>query len=43
MAFQLNVDVDAQIERLGKVPKTIRLAVVSGFLVALAGIYWYVS
>ncbi|MBK7947716.1 MAG: type 4a pilus biogenesis protein PilO [Deltaproteobacteria bacterium] len=43
MAFQLNFDMDAQMERLGKVPKTIRLAVVSGFLVAIAGAYWHLS
>jgi len=42
MAFEFNVDIDAQIERLGKVPKTIRLAVVSAFLVALTGTYWQV-
>jgi len=41
MAFQFNVDVDAQIERIGKVPKTIRLAVVSGFLLAMAVGYWH--
>ena len=32
MALEFNFDIDAQIERLAKVPKTIRLAVVSGFL-----------
>ncbi len=42
MALKLNVDVDAQIERLGKVPKTIRLAVVSAFLVAVVAGYWWV-
>lgn len=41
MAFQFNVDIDAQIERLSKVPKSIRLAVVSGFLVALCLAYWH--
>lgn len=41
MAFQLNFDMDAQMERLGKVPKTVRLAVVSGFLVAIAAAYWH--
>ena len=43
MAFQLNFDMDAQMERLGKVPKTIRLAVVSGFLVSVAVAYWHFS
>lgn len=39
MALELNFDIDAQMERLAKVPKTVRLAVVSGFLVAIAGLY----
>jgi type IV pilus assembly protein PilO len=39
MALEFNFDIDAQMERLAKVPKTVRLAVVSGFLVALAGAY----
>ncbi len=43
MAFQFNVDIDAQIERLSKVPKTIRLAVVTGFLVAISLAYWQLS
>ena len=41
MALEFNFDIDAQIERLAKVPKTVRLAVVSGFLVALTGAYWH--
>lgn len=41
MALKFNFDVDAQVERLGKVPKTIRLAVVSAFLVALGAGYWW--
>jgi type IV pilus assembly protein PilO len=41
MALEFNFDIDAQMERLAKVPKTVRLAVVSGFLVALAGAYWH--
>ena len=41
MALEFNFDIDAQMERLAKVPKTIRLAVVSGFLVALTGAYWH--
>lgn len=40
MAFQFNVDIDAQIERLSKVPKAIRLAVVTGFLIAISLAYW---
>ena len=40
MAFQFNVDIDAQIERLSKVPKAIRLAVVTGFLIAILLAYW---
>lgn len=39
MALELKFDIDAQMERLAKVPKAIRLAVVSGFLVLLAGLY----
>lgn len=43
MAFQFNLDIDAQVERLSKVPKTIRLAVVTGFLVAISLAYWHFS
>lgn len=39
MALELKFDIDAQMEKLAKVPKPIRLAVVSGFLVVLAGVY----
>ena len=41
MALEFKFDIDAQMERLAKVPKTVRLAVVSGFLVALAAGYWH--
>lgn len=41
MAFQFNIDIDAQVERLSKVPKTIRLAVVTGFLIAVSLAYWH--
>ncbi len=41
MALEFNFDIDAQVERLAKVPKTVRLAVVSGFLVALTVAYWH--
>ena len=43
MALDMNVDFDEKIEQLAKVPKAIRLAVVSVLLVSLVGIYWYVS
>ncbi|MBY0399957.1 type 4a pilus biogenesis protein PilO [Myxococcota bacterium] len=41
MALEMKFDIDAQMERLGKVPKTVRLAVVSAFLVAMAVAYWH--
>ena len=41
MALEFKFDVDAQMERLAKVPKTVRLAVVLGFLVAMAAGYWH--
>ena len=41
MALDFKFDLDAQMERLAKVPKAVRLAVVSGFLVVLAGGYWH--
>ena len=41
MAFKFNFDIDAQVERLSKVPKTIRLAVVTGFLIAISVTYWH--
>lgn len=43
MAPKLNFDLDAVMERLAKVPKQIRLAVVSAFLVAIAGSYYWFS
>ena len=43
MALDMNVDFDEKIEQLAKVPKAIRLAVVSVLLVSLVGLYWYVS
>lgn len=43
MAIQMNFDMDAQIERLSKVPKTVRLSVVSGFLVAISVAFWHFS
>ncbi len=41
MAFKFNFDIDAQVERLSKVPKAIRLAVVTGFLIAISVAYWH--
>lgn len=41
MAFKFNFDIDVQVERLSKVPKTIRLAVVTGFLIAISVAYWH--
>jgi type IV pilus assembly protein PilO len=43
MALELNVDLDEKIEQLAKVPKPIRLAVVSAVLVAIAAGYWFFS
>lgn len=43
MALELNVDFDEKLEQLAKVPKPIRLAVVSAVLVAIAAGYWFMS
>jgi type IV pilus assembly protein PilO len=43
MALELNIDFDEKLEQLGKVPKPIRLAVVSAVLVAIAAGYWFLS
>ena len=43
MALELNIDFDEKIEQLAKVPKTIRLAVVSAVLVAIGAGYWILS
>ena len=43
MAIELNVDFDEKIEKLAKVPKAIRLSVVSAMLVAIAAGYWFMS
>lgn len=43
MALELNVDFDEKIEQLAKVPKPIRLAVVSAVLVAICAGYWFLS
>ncbi|MEM9177206.1 MAG: type 4a pilus biogenesis protein PilO [Myxococcota bacterium] len=43
MALDMNVDFDEKLEQLAKVPKAIRLAVVSLLLVGIAASYWYMS
>ena len=43
MALELNVDFDEKLEQLAKVPKPIRLAVVSAVLVAIGAGYWFLS
>ncbi|MCA9503835.1 MAG: type 4a pilus biogenesis protein PilO [Spirochaetaceae bacterium] len=41
--MELNVDFDEKLEQLAKVPKPIRLAVVSAVLVAIAVGYWFLA
>lgn len=41
--MELNVDIDEKLEQLAKVPKIIRLAVVSVVLIGLGAAYWYFS
>jgi type IV pilus assembly protein PilO len=43
MALELNIDLDERLERLAKISKPIRLAVVSAVLVAIAAGYWIMS
>ncbi|MBC8187297.1 MAG: type 4a pilus biogenesis protein PilO [Proteobacteria bacterium] len=43
MALELNFDIDEKLEKLAKVPKAIRLAVVSVLLVAIGAGYWFFS
>ena len=43
MALDINIDFDEKLEQLAKVPKGIRLAVVSVVLVMIAASYWYMS
>ncbi len=43
MALDINIDFDEKLEQLAKIPKAIRLAVVSALLVSIAVGYWYVS
>ena len=43
MALELNIDFDEKLEQLARIPKAVRLGVVSGLLVAIAGGYWTMS
>ncbi|MBW2498010.1 MAG: type 4a pilus biogenesis protein PilO [Deltaproteobacteria bacterium] len=43
MALELNFDFDEKIEQLAKIPKPIRLTVVTTVLVAIAASYWWLS
>jgi type IV pilus assembly protein PilO len=43
MALEFNVDLDQKLEQVGKIPKSIRLAVVAALLVAICAGYWVVS
>ena len=43
MALELNVDFDEKLEQLAKIPKAVRLGVVSVLLVAIVGGYWTMS
>jgi len=41
VALNINMDLDDSLERLAKIPKPIRLGVVSSCLVTIAGCYWF--
>ncbi len=41
--MELNVDIDEKLEQLAKIPKVIRLAVVSVMLVGIGAAYWFMS
>ncbi len=43
MALELNIDFDEKLEQLARIPKSVRLGVVSGLLVAIVGGYWTMS
>ena len=43
MALELNIDFDEKLEHLARIPKSVRLGVVSGLLVAIVGGYWTMS
>jgi type IV pilus assembly protein PilO len=41
MALEMNIDWDEKLEQLAKIPKPIRLAIVSVLLVAIGAAYWF--
>jgi type IV pilus assembly protein PilO len=41
--LELNVDFDEKLEQLAKIPKSIRLAVVSVLLIGVGAAYWFLS
>lgn len=43
MPLKLDIDFDEKLEQLAKVPKPIRLAVVTGVLVAIFASYWFMA
>ena len=43
MALDINIDFDEKLEQLAKIPKAVRLGVVSALLVAIAAAYWFLS
>lgn len=43
MALELKIDIDEKLEQLAKVPKSVRLAVVSVVLLGIATGYWFFS
>ena len=43
MALELNIDFDEKLEQLARIPKSVRLGLVSGLLVAIVGGYWTMS
>ena len=43
MPLNLDIDFDEKLEQLAKVPKPIRLAVVTGVLVAIFASYWFMA
>jgi len=43
MALDINIDFDEKLEQLAKIPKAIRLAVVTAVLASIVAGYWYVS
>lgn len=43
MALELNIDFDEKLEQLAKIPKPIRLAVVSALLIGIGTAYWFMA